>query len=238
MRDSSLAAQSTSDRPRSRHAPKTGRKPETVRRICDAAELSFAEKGLAGARTDEIARDAGVNKALLYFYFRSKDELYAAVLEGMFLKQRAAIESARAANSPSNTPSRQKAASPHQQELRAYVNGAIDFVVANPHFPRLIQREMMNRSAQVRHLMRRFWLPTYKRLENAIRRGIKSGEFRRVDSEHAVFSIIAMTVFYFAAAPMLKDLLGRDTLNPRAVKTRRKAILDFMEHGLFTAAHR
>jgi TetR/AcrR family transcriptional regulator len=238
MRNLSSPAQSASDHAPSRHASKTGRKPETVRRICDAAELAFAEQGLAGARTDEIARDAGVNKALLYYYFRSKDELYAAVLEGMFLKQRAAIESARIATSPSQHSSSQKTTSPHQQELRAYVNGAIDFVVANPHFPRLIQREMMNRSAQVRHLMRRFWLPTYKRLENAIRRGITSGEFRRVDSEHAVFSIIAMTVFYFAAAPMLKDLLGRDTLNPRAVTARRKAILDFMEHALFTGAHR
>jgi TetR/AcrR family transcriptional regulator len=238
MRDLSQTAKATSFPVASRRSPKTGRKPETVRRICDAAELAFAEQGLAGARTDEIARDAGVNKALLYYYFRSKDELYAAVLEGMFLKQSAAIESARTTNSLSRKPSARDTTSPHQQELRAYVNGAIDFVVANPHFPRLIQREMMNRSAQVRHLMRRFWLPTYKRLENAIRRGIKSGEFRRVDSEHAVFSIIAMTVFYFAAAPMLKDLLGRDTLNPRAVKARRKAILDFMEHALFTAAHR
>lgn len=238
MRNLSSAAQPPSDRARSRRAPKMGRKPETVRRICDAAELAFAELGLAGARTDEIARAAGVNKALLYYYFQSKDELYAAVLEGMFLKQRAAIESARSAASRSPSASARYTSPPYQQELRAYVNGAIDFVVANPHFPRLIQREMMNRSAQVRHLMRRFWLPTYKRLENAIRRGIKSGEFRRVDSEHAVFSIIAMTVFYFAAAPMLKDLLGRDTLNPRAVTARRKAILDFMEHALFAAARR
>jgi TetR/AcrR family transcriptional regulator len=221
-----------------------GRKPETVRRICAAAELAFAEQGLAGARTDEIARAAGVNKALLYYYFRSKDELYAAVLEGLFLQQQAAIASARQASSPRQSSSLHRTSSlhqtipSHQQELRAYVNGAIDFVVAHPNFPRLIQREMMNRSAQVRHLMRRFWLPTYQRLETAIRRGIKAGEFRRVDPQHAVFSIIAMTVFYFAAAPMLKDLLGRDTLNARAVAARRAAILDFMEHALFTPSAR
>lgn len=238
MRNPSRAAPPSSYRKLPRHAPTSGRKPETVRRICNAAELAFAEQGLAGARTDEIARAAGVNKALLYYYFHSKDELYAAVLEGMFLKQRAAIESARTAASLSQPSSSRKTSSPHQQELRGYVNGAIDFVVANPHFPRLIQREMMNRSAQVRHLMRRFWLPSYKRLENAIRHGIRSGEFRRVDAEHAVFSIIAITVFYFAAAPMLKDLLGRDTLNPRAVAARRKAILDFMEHALFAEVRR
>jgi TetR/AcrR family transcriptional regulator len=235
MRNLSLAASPAPHRRPSRRAPSAGRKPETVRRICEAAELAFAELGLAGARTEEIARAAGVNKALLYYYFHSKDELYTAVLEGLFLKQRTAIESARTAAS---LRSSRMTASPHQQELRAYVNGAIDFVVANPHFPRLIQREMMSRGPQVRHLMRRFWLPTYRRLEDAIRRGMKSGEFRRVDAEHAVFSIIAMTVFYFAAAPMLKDLLGRDTLNSRAVAARRKAILDFMGHALFSAVRR
>jgi TetR/AcrR family transcriptional regulator len=238
MRNQSLAAQPFSFRTRARQTPTAGRKPETVRRICAAAELAFAEQGLAGARTDEIARAAGVNKALLYYYFQSKDELYAAVLEGMFLKQRAAIVFARTADSPRQASSPHRTTSPNQQELRAYVNGAIDFVIANPHFPKLIQREMMNRSPQVRHLMRRFWLPTYRRLESAIRRGIKAGEFRAVDPQHAVFSIIAMTVFYFAAAPMLKDLLGRDTLNARAVTARRKAILDFMGHALFAPVRR
>jgi TetR/AcrR family transcriptional regulator len=232
MWSQTLTAKPFSSRIVSRQTGAPGRKSETARRICAAAELAFAEQGLAGARTDEIARAAGVNKALLYYYFHSKDELYAAVLEGLFLQQRAAIASARQASTrPQTMPS-------HQQELRAYVNGAIDFVAAHPNFPKLIQREMMNRSAQVRHLMRRFWLPAYQRLEIAIRRGIKVGEFRRVDPQHAVISIIAMTVFYFAAAPMLKDLLGRDTLNTRAVAARRKAILDFMEHALFTSSAR
>src|SRR6202166_3749788 len=53
----------------------------TARRIVAAAEEIFAEQGLAGARMDEIARAAKVNKALLYYYFRSKEELYRFVLE-------------------------------------------------------------------------------------------------------------------------------------------------------------
>jgi TetR/AcrR family transcriptional regulator len=232
MRNLAQATNGLKNRRGSVRSSPAGRRPETVRRICAAAERAFAEQGLAGARTDEIAQAAGVNKALLYYYFHSKDELYAAVLEGLFLQQQAAIAAARQHPSPLRTTS------PNQQELLGYVNGAIDFVVAHPNFPRLIQREMMNRSAQVRHLMRRFWLPVHKRLEAAIRRGIKSGEFRAVDPEHAVLSIIAMTVFYFAAAPVLKDLLGRDTLNARAVAARRKAILDFMEHAVFRSVHR
>src|ERR1700676_4379300 len=53
----------------------------TARRIVATAEHIFAEQGLAGARMDEIARAAKVNKALLYYYFRSKEELYRFVLD-------------------------------------------------------------------------------------------------------------------------------------------------------------
>ena len=57
------------------------RADQTRARILDAALRQFSQNGLAGARTEQIAEDAGVNKALLYYYFRSKDELYAAVIE-------------------------------------------------------------------------------------------------------------------------------------------------------------
>ena len=60
------------------------RRPATVRRILSAAESVFAERGLAGARIDAIARAARVNKALLYYYFRSKEELHRATLDMLF----------------------------------------------------------------------------------------------------------------------------------------------------------
>src|SRR5499425_1461549 len=61
-----------------------GRSAETRGAILTAAEQAFARGGLAGARTDDIAAAAGVNKALLYYYFKSKDGLYEAVVEDHF----------------------------------------------------------------------------------------------------------------------------------------------------------
>ena len=60
----------------------------TARRIVATAEEIFAEQGLAGARMDEIARAAKVNKALLYYYFRSKEELYRFVLQALLSQLR------------------------------------------------------------------------------------------------------------------------------------------------------
>src|ERR1700719_4874819 len=63
----------------------------TARRIVATAEDIFAEQGLAGARMDEIARAAKVNKALLYYYFRSKEELHRVVLETLLSQLRAKV---------------------------------------------------------------------------------------------------------------------------------------------------
>lgn len=208
------------------------RGPGSRQRILAAAEQAFAEQGLAGARTEQIARAAGVNKALLYYYFRGKEELYGAVLESLFRQQRATIAAARPPSSAHT------AFSTHQLELMGYVNGAFDFVIAYPNFPRIIQHEVMNRGAHFRKLMRTYWLPTQKNLAHTIAEGIEGGEFRRVDPLHTVLSIIAMTVFYFAAAPVLRELWGRDTLNAQAVAARRRAVLDFIEHGLFLPSAR
>jgi TetR/AcrR family transcriptional regulator len=215
-----------------RRAAGAPRQPETARRILAAAEQAFAEQGLAGARTDQIVRAAGVNKALLYYYFHSKDDLYGAVLESLFRQQQDAIAAARKEAKPAAQNSG------HRAELLAYVNGAIDFAVAHPNFPRLIQREMMSRGAHFRHLIRKYWLPGQQRLEREIKAGVAAGEFREVDAAHTVLSIIAMTAFYFSAAPVLRELWARDILQPQAVEARRQAVLDFLEHGLFRSSAR
>jgi hypothetical protein len=71
-----------------------------------------------------------------------------------------------------------------------------------------------------------------------IRAGIAQGEFRRVHPQHTLFSLVAMTVFYFAAVPVLTQLWRVEPLAPRRVAARRRAVLDFVEHALFLPAAR
>lgn len=208
------------------HALRKVKNPATVRRIVTAAERIFAEHGLAGARTEEIAQAARVNKALLYYYFGSKEDLHRFVLESLFSQLLTAIESAPAASS---LP---------RQELLAYVNGYFDFVSGHPNYPRLVQREVMESGRHLGWIVEHYFRPLHHRLGRAIEAGIAAGEFRRVDAHHTVLTIIAMTVFYFAAAPVLSEIWGRDALRPQAVAARRRAILDFLRHGLFRPSAR
>ena len=193
----------------------------TARRIVATAEDIFAEQGLAGARMDEIARVAKVNKALLYYYFRSKEELHRFVLETLLSQLRA-----RVGKAVTDTPSASK-------RLNAMVDNFFDFVLAHPNYPRLIQREIMSRGPNMGWIVSEYYRPLHRWLVRLIEQGISAGEFRRVDARNAAVTVVAIMVHYFAAAPVLRQVLGHDPLRPREVAKRRDAVHDFLEHGLF-----
>src|SRR6202158_1236060 len=94
----------------------------TARRIVATAEDIFAEQGLARARMDEIARVAKVNKALLYYYFRSKEELYRFVLETLLSQLSTKVGNAGAEVSSPRT------------RLGTIVDNFFDFVLAHPNY--------------------------------------------------------------------------------------------------------
>lgn len=200
--------------------------PETARKILAAAEQAFAEHGLAGARTDEIARAAGVNKAMLYYYFDSKERLHRAVFENLFNQASRLIEK--------ETP---REPTP-RQALLAFIDGYFKFRVANPNYARLMQHLMMESPEEFRRVARQYFRQGYTQLTGAIRRGAARGEFHRIDAEHTVINIIAMIVFYFSGAPVHSVLLGRDALEPRTVAEHKRAVIALLERGLFRSSGR
>jgi TetR/AcrR family transcriptional regulator len=194
---------------------------ETRAAILAAAGRVFAEAGLAGARTDAIAVAAGVNKALLYYYFRSKDRLYAAVLEDQF---REFNEQAVAALT---------AAGPACAVLLHYVNLHFDLASQRRRFAPLHQQFMMLRGQSMESLVRRHFLPRIQALARLLERGMREGEFRPADIRHTAVSLTALIVFYFAAAPMVKLLGPADAYSEADLKRRKQQVLDFIRYGLF-----
>jgi TetR/AcrR family transcriptional regulator len=193
----------------------------TARRIVSTAEQIFADQGLAGARMDEIARAAKVNKALLYYYFRSKEALHRFVLEALLSQLRAGVEE------------RGIAALPPSRRLTAVIDNFFDFVLRHPNYPRLVQREMMSHGPNIDWIVSEYYRPLHLRLAHTIEEGVFAGEFRDVDVQNTALSVVSIMVFYFAAAPVLRRILGHDPLRPKEVARRRQAVQDFLEHGLF-----
>ena len=200
-----------------------GREFTTVRRIVDAARKVFALRGLAGARMDEIARVARVNKALPYYYFRNKQELHRFVLETMIAQLCAR------AGSPSILSMQPR------DRVCAFVNTTFDFVQRNPSYPSLIQRAMMSRRRKLDWMVRTYHRPLHNRVAQTIKEGIARGDFRRVNPDHTVFTIFGMTMYYFSTAPLASQIWKRNVLRPENVAERRRAVLDFLKHGLFLA---
>jgi TetR/AcrR family transcriptional regulator len=193
----------------------------TRQAILEAAERIFGDEGLEGARTDAIAAAAGVNKALLYYYFRSKGGLYRAVLEGYLADfNRQALE---VLSSPGSARSL----------LLRYINLHFDFIAAHPHHGPLFQRMLMEDQKSLVRLAREYILPRSKVLLKVIERGIRAGELRHMDSSHAAISLLSLIVFYFSSAPVLRAVGGIDPYAKANVERRKKEVLKFVRYALF-----
>jgi TetR/AcrR family transcriptional regulator len=193
--------------------------------ILRAAAEEFAEHGIAGARTEAIAREARVNKALLYYYFKDKETLYGAVLDNAFSGLKTTVFRVL----DSDLPPREK--------IMTYVGTYFDFIASNQVYPKLMQREMMRaregHSPHIEKLVKNYFQPIYARVGELLRKGIAEGEFRKIDPAHFISSVVAMTIFYFSSAPLMQKIVRFNPLAPERIAERRAAVLDFMSAALF-----
>jgi TetR/AcrR family transcriptional regulator len=202
-----------------------GHPEESRAAILKAAVGEFAEHGIAGARTDAIARAAHVNKALLYYYFKDKDALYEAVLDHVFSGLRAQVTPVL----DSDLPPRQK--------MLEYLGAYFDYIAANPRFPRVVQGEWVRSgakgSAPMQRVARKYFRPIFEKLSEVLREGIRTGEFRAVNPMDFLPSVVAVIVFYFTTAPVMKALMKVDPLSEERIRERRAFVLEFITAALF-----
>jgi TetR/AcrR family transcriptional regulator len=193
--------------------------------ILRAAAEEFAEHGIAGARTETIAREARVNKALLYYYFKDKETLYGAVLDNAFSGLKTTVFGVL----DSDLPPREK--------IMAYVGTYFDFIASNQVYPKLMQREMMRaregHSPHIEKLVKNYFQPIFVRVSELLREGIAEGEFRKIDPAHFIPSMVAMIIFYFSSAPVMQKIVRFNPLAPERIAERRAAVLDFISAALF-----
>jgi TetR/AcrR family transcriptional regulator len=202
-----------------------GRPEQSRASILQAAIREFAQEGVAGARTDAIARAAKVNKALLYYYFKDKEALYGAVLDQVFGGLIACVGEVLSRDLPPG------------EKILAYAGAHFDYVASHPMYPRIVQGEMMGagrgRTNHLERIVKKYFRPLFGRLAELLKTGQAAGEFRPVDPLHFVPSMIAVIVFYFTSAPVMRVMTGKDPLSPERVAARRTAVLDLISAALF-----
>ena len=171
---------------------------------------------------DAIAAAAGVNKALLYYYFKSKENLYEAVVEDHF----------REFNQQALGLLNSKGSA--RDILLRYVGLHFDFISARRQSASLFQQFMMSGGKRKERLIRKYFKPRSEAVGKLLERGMRSGEFRRADRFHTAVSIVSLIVFYFSAAQVMQMLGHSDAYSAANLETRRREVLDFVRHALFT----
>lgn len=171
-------------------------------RILAAAAHEFAERGYAGARVDRIARRARVNKAMLYYHFASKRNLYRTLLRDTFgalgseLRQIADTEA------------------PPEERLRLAVTAIAGFVETHAFFPAVMLREMAEGGAHLDGETLAALAALPRAFTAILQPGITTGYFRAMHPIASYFTTIAPIIMFVASAPLRKQLLARHLLPP------------------------
>jgi len=179
--------------------------------ILDAATREFARHGLAGARVDRIAEQAHANKRMLYYYFRDKEALFGAVLEGAYARIRSA----------------EQALSLLDLEPASGVARLVSFTWAyyldHPEFMTLLNSENLHRAKHIKgsHRVRELNSPLIATLRVLLDRGRKAGVFRTgVDPLQLYISIAALSYFYMSNNHTLSAIFARDLGSAAAQRAR------------------
>jgi TetR/AcrR family transcriptional regulator len=194
---------------------------DTKQKILLAARNEFSRKGFDGARVDAIARAAGINKAMIYYHFTSKERLYQAVLAELFEK----VSSFVARLLGEDLPAEKR----FEELARFYV----DVFENAPEFPPLILREMASGGERIREMFSQALLEAEvpRKVRALLDEGVRRGTFRPVDPVHAVTSFIGMNLFYLLFQPLIHSVWEiRDEEAFR--RSRPKEVADIFLRGL------
>src|SRR3954471_16434236 len=172
----------------------------TRKKLLTAARREFARNGLAGARVDEIAARAGVNKQLVYHYFGDKDALYLAVLEWVYEDIR---EQERRLNLEGLPP---------EKAIRKLIEASFDHLAANPDFIVLLNDENRGGARHVRGSTRleAMHSPLVKSVSHILHEGVRVGIFRKgIDPVQLYISIAGLSYFFLSNTPTLSAIFGK-----------------------------
>ncbi len=198
---------------------------ETEERIFEAALHVFARKGKDGARMQEIADAAGINKAMLHYYFRSKDKLYEAVFAFVFRRFMLSIGEAI------------RDAATFEQTLHAFIDGYIESIKDNLDVVRLMVNENLSgghvMGGRLKEAMMSMELAPPRLFVEKLTAAIAGGEVRPVDPKQTLLSVISCCLFFFITLPTVCIMNPEAEQNLEAFIEHRKAhIFDLVYCGL------
>jgi TetR/AcrR family transcriptional regulator len=186
--------------------------------ILKAAEEEFAARGFGGARAQSIAKRAGVNKALPFYHFGSKADLYDEVIKRALSRLGEFMADAIVARSP-------------RERLTIFVHRLFAYLAGNPNWSRLIVRELIDEPSRAREIAAQFLKPLVDGGRELMLRDIEAGMMRDLDPLHLMISIILEVLGYFLLIPFVQGVGMVRPLSPANLADRERAVVDLLIQG-------
>ncbi len=190
-------------------------------KILIAAKNCFQKKGMAGARMQEIADEAGINKALLHYYYRSKQLLFEAVFNQAFKIIGPKLGEVLNANLPLF------------EKIQVFTQNYIGFVIAHPYLPSFIIHELNQNPKFAKQLTQDERFPEISIFKKQVEDAVSQGIIRPISAEQLFINIISITVFPFVGAPLLKGFTKlTDEAYNLLLEQRKTAVAEFIINAI------
>lgn len=195
---------------------------ETENNIKEAARKIFQRRGYDGARMQDIADEAKINKAMLHYYFRSKDHLFESVFQDAAMKLFPVITTIIESDMEL------------EEKIKKLIHNYIDFIIANPHVPGFVLHELTQNPDRMKQFVASNVLIRPQKFFAQIQDGVAAGKYIPISPLQLMVTIVASCIFPFVAKPMLHTLFGLDQDAFDAfVEQRKEQMTLFILNGLY-----
>lgn len=168
----------------------------TEQKILAAAKKVFHRKGMAGTRMQEVADEAGINKALLHYYFRSKQKLFESVFRDAIKDALPAIWTVLGSDLPLF------------EKISAFAEGYIDTISKDPFIPIFVMNELQRDPAGLLEVIRSSKMGGKKVFGQQLSDAVKNGEIRPIDPLQLFVDMMSLCVYPFVAKAMIMEFNG------------------------------
>jgi len=189
--------------------------------ILNAAKRVFQHKGMMGARMQEIADEAGINKALLHYYFRSKQLLFEAVFKMAFSMLAPQLNEVMNAEVSIF------------EKIRNFSNNYISFVIKHPYLPNFIIQELNRNPEFVKKLIAEEHFPKIAKFKKQVNDKVAEGVIKPIKAEQLFIHMMALNIFPFIGAPLLKGFINiNDTDYKQLMEDRKTEVAEFIINAI------
>jgi AcrR family transcriptional regulator len=202
---------------------KSTKDENTEEQILDAAKNVFQSKGMDGARMQEIADKAGINKAMLHYYYRSKQLLFEAVFKNAFSLLAPQLNAVL--NDDSSI----------EEKIRNFTSNYISFIVKHPYLPNFIIQELNRNQDFIFKLKENKSFPNIEKFKKQVDIEIEKGLINPISAEQLFINIIALNIFPFVAKPLIMAFTNADDKNfKQLMEDRKTEVANFIINSIKT----